>query len=199
MPEDILSKVSCIILFAGGENTPLHDSSFEGITPRKQTIQTPNVVLGTPSRTPGGQAGAGATPGRMMTPLMGGMAAGRPPTSGPPGSATPSQTPLQDQLSINPDDSMSGFESAKSARQQQHEIRAQLRAGLSSLPVPKNDFEIVVPEDDEGGMDVEEGSEVDSTYIEDTAEVDERRAKALKEAGEIQLHVLCVDFVWFIN
>lgn len=78
---------------------------------------------------------------------------------------------------------MSGFDSVKSARQQQLEIRAQLRAGLSSLPTPKNDFEIVAP-DDEGGMDVEEGSEVDPAYIEDAAEVDERRAKALKEAGE---------------
>ena len=166
------------ILFVGGENTPLHDSSFEGITPRKQTIQTPNMVLGTPFRTPGGQSGPGAaTPGRMMTPLMGGTGG-----SGPPGSATPSQTPLRDQLNINPEDSVTGFESAKSARQQQLEIRAQLRAGLSSLPAPKNDFEIVVPEN-EGNMDVEEGSEVDSTYIEDAAEVDERRARALKEAG----------------
>ena len=192
VPEDKSPNLSCVI-FAGGENTPLHDSSFEGITPRKQTIQTPNVVLGTPFHTPGGQAGPGggavATPGRMMTPLMGGMA-GRPPTGGPPGSATPSQTPLRDQLNINPDDSISGFESAKSAKQQQFEIRAQLRAGLSSLPAPKNDFEIVVPEDEEeGGMEIEEGSEVDPTYIEDAAEVDERRAKALKEAGEIQLHV----------
>ena len=166
--------------FAGGENTPLYDSSFEGVTPRKQTVQTPNMVLGTPFRTPGGQSGpGGATPGRMMTPLMGGM--GRPGT-GPPGSTTPSQTPLRDQLNINPEDSIAGFENVKSARQQQFEIRAQLRAGLSSLPTPKNDFEIVVPED-EGGMEVEEGSDVDPAYIEDAAEVDERRSKALKEAG----------------
>ena len=63
--------------------------------------------------------------------------------------------------------------------------QTQLRAGLGTLPAPKNNFEIVVPEDEEGGMDLEEGSEVDSAYIEDTAEVDERRAKALREAGEI--------------
>ena len=163
---------------AGGDNTPLHDSSFEGITPRKQAVQTPNVVLGTPFRTPGGQSGpGGATPGRIMTPLMGGT--GR---TGPPGSTTPSQTPLRDQLNINPEDGIGGFESAKSARQQQLELRAQLRAGLSSLPAPKNDFEIVAPEA-EGDMDMDEGSEVDSAYVEDAAEVDERRAKALKEAG----------------
>lgn len=143
------------------------------------------MVLGTPFRTPGGQGagpgGAAATPGPMMTPLMGGAIGG----GGPPGSSTPSQTPLRDQLNINPDDSMTSFESAKSARQQQLEVRAQLRAGLGSLPAPKNDFEIVVPEDEEGGMELEEGSEVDSAYIEDAAEVDERRAKALREAGEI--------------
>ena len=171
--------LECISSFPGGDNTPLHDSSFEGITPRKQTIQTPNVVLGTPFRTPGGQSGpGGATPGRMMTPLMGGT--GR--HSGPPGSATPSQTPLRDQLNINPDEGVTGFESAKSARQHQLEIRAQLRAGLSNLPAPKNDFEIVAPEE-EGGMEVEEGSEVDPAYVEDAAEVDERKSKALKEAG----------------
>jgi hypothetical protein len=127
----------------------------------------------------------------MMTPLMGGVAGG-----GPPGSSTPSQTPLRDQLSINPDDSLTSFESVKSARQQQLEVRAQLRAGLGSLPAPKNDFEIVVPEDEEGGMEVEEGSEVDSAYIEDAAEVDERRAKVLKEAGEMahSTLILCVGY-----
>ena len=114
----------------------------------------------------------------MATPLMGGM--GR---TAPPGSATPSQTPLRDQLSINPEDSVAGFESAKSARQQQLEIRAQLRAGLSSLPAPKNDFEIVVP-DDGGSMEMEEGSEVDPGYVEDASEVDEKKARERKEAGE---------------
>lgn len=53
----------------GGENTPLHESNFEGITPKKAAIQTPNMVLGTPFRTPG-QGGVGSTP-RSMTPHMG--------------------------------------------------------------------------------------------------------------------------------
>ena len=126
-----------------------------------------------------------------MTPLMGGVIGG---SGGPPGSSTPSQTPLRDQLNINPDDSVTSFESAKSARQQQLEVRAQLRAGLGSLPAPKNDFEIVVPEDEEGGMDLEEGSEVDSAYIEDAAEVDERRAKALREAGEYNIILSGVQY-----
>ena len=41
----------------GGLNTPLHESDFSGITPRRQVAQTPNTVLSTPFRTPG------ATPG----------------------------------------------------------------------------------------------------------------------------------------
>ena len=36
----------------GGENTPLHETSFEGAMPKKQAVQTPNVVIGTPYRTP---------------------------------------------------------------------------------------------------------------------------------------------------
>jgi len=36
----------------GGENTPLHETSFEGAMPKKQAVQTPNLVIGTPFRTP---------------------------------------------------------------------------------------------------------------------------------------------------
>ena len=50
----------------GGENTPLHESNFEGMTPKKAVVQTPNMVLGTPFRTPG-QAGPGSTP-QTLTP-----------------------------------------------------------------------------------------------------------------------------------
>jgi len=41
----------------GGLNTPLHESDFTGITPRRQVAQTPNTVLASPFRTPA------ATPG----------------------------------------------------------------------------------------------------------------------------------------
>ena len=53
----------------GGENTPLHESSFEGVTPKKAVVQTPNMVLGTPFRTPG-QPGPGSTP-QTLTPQRG--------------------------------------------------------------------------------------------------------------------------------
>ena len=60
-------------------------------------------------------------------------------------------------------------------------MRSQLRTGLSQLPAPKNDFEIVVPdlEETEGG----EGEEVRHGYVEDAAEVEERAAALKREEG----------------
>jgi len=158
----------------GGENVPLHETSFEGITPRKQTVQTPNVVLGTPFRTPS-QVGPGSTPKMLMqSPHNAGVAPAF-------GGMTPGQTPVRDQLSINPDDALSeSFESIKSAKQQQLEIRSQLRAGLSSLPAPRNDFEIVIP-DEESAQ--EPMMDHDAGFVEDAAEIDERRARKRREEG----------------
>ena len=44
----------------GGENTPLlHDTNFDGVTPRKQMSQTPNRMLMSPFHTPQHQGGGG--------------------------------------------------------------------------------------------------------------------------------------------
>ena len=43
-------------------------------------------------------------------------------------------------------DGASSFRSTGSFSQQKEEMRAQLKSGLSSLPAPKNDYEIVIPE-----------------------------------------------------
>ena len=43
----------------GGLNTPLLQSDFSGVTPKHQTAQTPNTVLGTPIRTPGMESNGG--------------------------------------------------------------------------------------------------------------------------------------------
>jgi hypothetical protein len=63
-----------------------------------------------------------------------------------PGSSLRGATPLRDKLAINPDDGiqMDGV---------QREMREMLKLGLSSLPAPKNDFEIVVPETEEEASD----------------------------------------------
>ena len=95
---------------------------------------------------------------------------------------TPGQTPVWDQLGINPDDALSeSFESIKSAKQQQLEIRSQLRAGLSSLPAPRNDFETVIPEDESSAQ--EPMMDRDAGFVEDAAEIDERRARKRREKG----------------
>ena len=148
----------------------MNETSFEGITPRKRGITTPNVVLGTPYRTP--SQGLGSTPGRMMTPQTGG--GGDRSLMG-----TPGQTPLRDQLSINTEGAMESFGELGAGRQQQLELRAQLRAGLGSLPAPKNDFEIMLPERDE--MAAEEV--VEEHMVVDASEIEARNAQLRKEEG----------------
>ncbi|MED6290901.1 CDC5 cell division cycle 5-like protein [Characodon lateralis] len=142
----------------GGLNTPLHESDFSGVTPQRQQIQTPNTVLSTPFRTPGpGQASDG------MTPLAGGMT-----PRGTPG-LTPGRTPLRDKLNINTEDQLADPAYAKHV---QKESLQQLRQGLMSLPVPKNDFEIVLPENAEKEL---EETEMESGFIEDSADIEARK------------------------
>lgn len=65
-----------------------------------------------------------------MTPKVGGQ-----------GGATPS---IRDNLSINREEAF--YDDIDNSKQQLMENKNQLLAGLSSLPKPTNDFEIVVPE-----------------------------------------------------
>ncbi|CAJ0956739.1 unnamed protein product, partial [Mesorhabditis belari] len=131
----------------GGINTPLYESSLgTGVTPVRQSMETPNTVLQSLAATPGTQT-FGRTPG--ATPV----------------GATP--TPFRDQMGIN-QPGMDGMEQ-----------KAELRRALSSLPHPKNDFEIVAP-DEEGEVKEEEESEAE--WVEDAEDRKESRAKARAEA-----------------
>ena len=56
----------------------------------------------------------------------------------------------------------------------QGDARFDLRSGLSSLPTPKNDYEIVIPEGDED-ENVMDGEGED--YVEDAEDVEHRRAE----------------------
>ncbi|KAK7485167.1 hypothetical protein BaRGS_00023577 [Batillaria attramentaria] len=124
--QNIMALTNVDTPLKGGLNIPLHDSDFSGVTPCPATVQTPNTVLGTPYRTPGRGEAAGMTPmprpGTDMT-ASGGM--------------TPSQTPLRDKLNINQMDEEAIVQGKF----------YQLKLGLASLQTPKNDHEIVVPED----------------------------------------------------
>ncbi|KAJ4320987.1 Pre-mRNA-splicing factor cef1 [Fusarium piperis] len=142
----------------GGENTPLHEGAsstgFDGITPRKQTISTPNPMA-TPLR---GPDGVGATPRR------------------------PGQTPLRtprDTLALNQEDGMSMVSATpRDIRMREVALRSQLKSGLASLPKPKDtEWEFDIPDDQKEAMQVDEMTE------EDAAERD-RREQERREAEE---------------
>lgn len=155
----------------GGENPELHPSDFSGVTPRAAPAATPNplaaaaaAVGATPGRSVAGVAatpslGAGATPahgggafpptggravaGISATPLLAGATPGRGGAL-PPGAAP---TPMRDALGLNDPDSLAG--AAASRREEAARLalqRNELRAGLSQLPAPRNEYQIVVPE-----------------------------------------------------
>jgi len=151
--QNIMALTNVDTPLKGGLNTPLHESDFSGATPRGATPHTPNTVLGTPLRTPGHESG--------MTPMAGRPGSiHRPNTDG----STPMSTPLRDKLNINDEDELRG----NTFQQMDH--MDQLRRGLAGLPTPKNDYEIVVPEDEAaansgvsaGGPMVEDQSDVDA-------------------------------------
>lgn len=142
----------------GGENADLREGAgstgFEGVTPRKQVMATPNP-LATPLRS--GAAGVGATPGRV--------------------GQTPLRTP-RDKFALNTGDEMALVPgSAKEMRAREMAFKNQVRRGLSSLPKPKeSEWELEAPED-EMEIVVPEESE------EDAAERD-RREREYREAQE---------------
>uniref|UniRef100_A0A8C2MJW1 Cell division cycle 5-like protein n=1 Tax=Cricetulus griseus TaxID=10029 RepID=A0A8C2MJW1_CRIGR len=152
----------------GGLNTPLHESDFSGVTPQRQVVQTPNTVLSTPFRTPSNGA-EGLTPRSGTTPKQ-------------VTNATPGRTPLRDKLNINPEDGMADYSDPSYVKQMERESREHLRLGLLGLPAPKNDFEIVLPENAEKEL---EEREIDDTYIEDAADVDARK-QAIRDAERVK-------------
>uniref|UniRef100_A0A803M584 Cell division cycle 5-like protein n=1 Tax=Chenopodium quinoa TaxID=63459 RepID=A0A803M584_CHEQI len=129
----------------GGDNPDLHPSDFSGITPKKRDVQTPNPML-TPSATPGGTS---------LTPRIG-MTPSRDVNSF---SMTPKGTPIRDKLRIN--EEMDMHDSAKLELRRQAELKRNLRMGLSGLPEPKNEYEVVVRPEPEDSEDPEEKIEED--------------------------------------
>jgi pre-mRNA-splicing factor CDC5/CEF1 len=117
----------------GDENTPLHMSAmsgtgFEGATPRHAVPFTPNPLT-TPSRA--GQIDMSPTPRSDLKSMV---------------AVTPLRTPMRDNLSINASDRFSG---ASMTPRDVASARSMLRSGFLALPRPENNFEVLVPEDDD--------------------------------------------------
>ena len=132
----------------GGINTSV-ETDFSGITPQRVDIKTPNTVISTPKSVLVNNT-APMTPG-MITPRsdITGMAR---------------DTPMHDKLNINKYD-MTPINP--------EEDRFNLRTSLASLPKPKNDFEIVLPENDtDGNLD---SNEIEPTIVEDAADIESRK------------------------
>ncbi|VVC95023.1 unnamed protein product [Leptidea sinapis] len=146
----------------GGLNTPLHEPDFSGALPNSQAVATPNTVLATPFRSSRSEV---STPSSFATPGQG---------QGQTGLLTPG---LRDKLSINPEDRLSAGDTPAEHRQQQKQLKSSVRSALLSLPAPKNDYEIVVPEQ-ESDEPMETSRHSD---IEDQAEADERILREQQE------------------
>lgn len=156
----------------GGMNTPLTQTDFSGTLPQALTVATPNTVIATPFRSARGD-GSG-TPGGFATPSS---LALLPVGASARGGASFTPVHVRDKLNINPEDSMSVTETPGAYKHYQRQIKSSLREGLSSLPAPKNDYEIVVPDDEQD----DEPSDYATLSVEDQADIDAKRVAAEKE------------------
>ncbi|KAI4472800.1 hypothetical protein M0804_015604 [Polistes exclamans] len=149
----------------GGLNTPLSNSDFSGVVPVTNVIATPNTILATPFRS---QRSDGTPLNSFNTPASSRQQNGV------------LTTPIRDKLSINPDDGISGSETPVIQKQ----AKEQLRAGLIALPTPRNDYEIVVPDDETIN---ENTSTPANDIVEDQADIDVRQQQELLEQKKREL------------
>ncbi|KAL2726745.1 cell division cycle 5-like protein [Vespula squamosa] len=149
----------------GGLNTPLNNSDFSGVVPVTNAVATPNTILATPfrsQRSDGTPLNSFNTPASTRT--QNGVLA----------------TPVRDKLSINPDEGIAGSETPVIQKQ----AKEQLRAGLIALPAPRNDYEIVVPEDET----IDENTSTPANdIVEDQADIDARQQQELLEQKKREL------------
>lgn len=155
----------------GGLNTPLHNPDFSGVMPQSLAVATPNTVIATPFRST--RSDGGATPSStFMTPKSGAVV---------PAGLQSTPTPIRDKLNINTEDAIAEAMTPMSASSQKS-FKEQLRMGLSTLPQPKNDYEIVVPEQEE-----EKIEEPQQMQVEDQADVDERQLEDDRKRAAAEL------------
>lgn len=156
----------------GGENAVQIERGDFGNSVAPPTVghATPHPLLGaTPGATPRAIAGVSSTPSVAGTPLR---------TPGRVGAGGPGVTPrVRDELGLNELDGMAdGDARAEKARRKLQQ--SELRAGLSGLPQPQNEYQVMVPElpEDQDAADAD-------AMEEDAADADARR-KAVQKARE---------------
>ncbi|SPO29686.1 related to CEF1 - required during G2/M transition [Ustilago trichophora] len=152
----------------GDANADLRSSHSTSVEPTSGSFvpQTPNPLL-TPSLR-NGQA-ADSKEGESRSYL---------------GASTPQRTPLRDNLGLNVEErSQAGYETPRDLKRARNLAQSHLRQGLSSLPAPKNDFDIVVDEE-------EPEAEVSTSRLDDGAgalteeDAAERDARTARQAAE---------------
>lgn len=147
----------------GGDNNPLYEGAgstgFDGITPRKQQVETPNP-LATPFRS--GSNG-------VATPMHN----------------APGQTPLRtprDTFALNASGELQTVGSTpREMKMSQLAARSRLKAGLSSLPKPKDiDWDLELPEEQQEST-VSQALLAEDAEIRDRREAEQRRAQEALE------------------
>lgn len=167
--DDLLALTNVETPLKGGLNTPLHTLDFGPPGSQRQPVATPNTVLTAMATTP--QSVVDQTPGTQRT-----MASSS--TPGGASSTLPPGTPFRDQLKINPSIDHGPLESV--------ERRKDLQTEFQMLPEPQYTFELdpekmeEMNHQDENDMDREE-------WVEDAAELDERRTALLTRKRELNL------------
>lgn len=152
----------------GGLNTPLHNADFTSVVPTSNATPTPNTVLATPFRSQKNDSTPSLfnTPGSVRS-LQGGSTLSTP-------------TPVRDKLNINPESGLDGAETPA----QQKQLKQQLLLDLGTLPEPKNDFQIVIPDNEITDDNIEAQ---DDNIIEDQADIDARKQEELLEQQKKEL------------
>ena len=182
-----MAQVSTSVL-AGGANPELHPSDFGGAMPVPRAAVTPNPLASAAQRAGATPAAGGSVRGgaaafaASMTPHLGAPSMSVAEQAPMPG-ATPGATPsVRDQLGINATEAWEAASEAE-GRRNAKAARGGLLAALSSLPAPKNEYDIVVPD---APADKEPEDEAEPME-EDAADVDARREAARVAAAAEEL------------
>ncbi|EZA47440.1 hypothetical protein DMN91_005468 [Ooceraea biroi] len=153
----------------GGMNTPLNNTDFAGVVPASNVVATPNTILATPFRS----QRSDETPVNSFNTPTGGASVRTQ-------NGVLAATPVRDKLNINPDENADGSETPFI----QTQAKTSLRAALSSLPAPCNDYEIDI---NDGDINEESTGAPATEIIEDQADVDARQQQELLEQKKKEL------------